>query len=276
MIEYAGDENLPFKTKKHDIESYCTFFSSQSLLRFPSHLRISWSRWRKNRLPKRRSAQMCPSHPSWIQNSSENGGQKRRGSHRDKAKRRKKPSRKSRWAVANVDVMMLMVLMDNLCAFHHDAWKKTLESMSIEQQKYDAWSVFVWVLPLKCCLLFTIHSWTPVFFCGLEGYVGISIIPMAAHRCIMDLSPARNAQIAGSFVLSLPWKKRQFRVILPTKHHWLSRCRSDGFLDHHQWWFVIFYLGGGFKDFLFSPPKLGKIPNLTNIFQLGWNHQLVM
>ena len=114
------------------------------------------------------------------------------------------------------------------------------------------------------------------FFYGLEGYVGISIIPMAAHRCIMDLSPARNAQIAGSFVLSLPWKKRQFRVILPTKHHWLSRCRSDGFLDHHQWWFVIFYLGGGFKDFLFSPPKLGKIPNLTNIFQLGWNHQLVI
>ena len=123
MIEYAGDENLPFKTKKHDIESYCTFWT-QSLLRFPSLFpRISWSRWR-HRLPKRRSAQMCPSHPSWIQNSSENGGQKRRGSHRDKAKRRKKPSRKSRWAVANVDVMMLMVLMDNLCAFHHDAWKK--------------------------------------------------------------------------------------------------------------------------------------------------------
>ena len=32
-------------------------------------------------------------------------------------------------------------------------------------------------------------------------------------------------------------------------------------------------LGGGFKYFLFSPP-LGKIPNLTNIFQTGWNHQL--
>ncbi len=32
-------------------------------------------------------------------------------------------------------------------------------------------------------------------------------------------------------------------------------------------------LGGGFKDFLFHP-YLGKIPNLTNIFQMGWNHQL--
>ena len=27
--------------------------------------------------------------------------------------------------------------------------------------------------------------------------------------------------------------------------------------------------GGGFKDFLFSPLKLGKIPNLTNIFEMG-------
>ena len=33
-------------------------------------------------------------------------------------------------------------------------------------------------------------------------------------------------------------------------------------------------LGGGFKNFYFHP-YLGKIPNLTNIFQMGWNHQLV-
>ena len=28
--------------------------------------------------------------------------------------------------------------------------------------------------------------------------------------------------------------------------------------------------------FLFSPRSLGKISNLTNIFQMGWNHQLVL
>ena len=28
-------------------------------------------------------------------------------------------------------------------------------------------------------------------------------------------------------------------------------------------------LGGGFKHFLFSPRNLGKISNLTNIFQMG-------
>ena len=34
-------------------------------------------------------------------------------------------------------------------------------------------------------------------------------------------------------------------------------------------------LGGGFKYVLFSPRTLGKIPILTNIFQMGWNHQPV-
>ena len=34
------------------------------------------------------------------------------------------------------------------------------------------------------------------------------------------------------------------------------------------------HLGGGFKCFLFSPRKLGKISHLTDIFQMGWfNHQ---
>ena len=37
----------------------------------------------------------------------------------------------------------------------------------------------------------------------------------------------------------------------------------------------LYYLGGGFKDFLFSPLQIGMISNLTNICQMGWNHQLV-
>ena len=37
---------------------------------------------------------------------------------------------------------------------------------------------------------------------------------------------------------------------------------------------LITNLGGGFKDFFFNP-YLGKWSNLTNIFQRGWNHQLV-
>ena len=34
------------------------------------------------------------------------------------------------------------------------------------------------------------------------------------------------------------------------------------------------FLGGGFK-YSFVHPYLGKWSNLTNIFQMGWNHQLV-
>ena len=37
------------------------------------------------------------------------------------------------------------------------------------------------------------------------------------------------------------------------------------------------FLGGGFKHVLFSPRKLGKIPILTHIFQMGrFNHQPVL
>ena len=39
-------------------------------------------------------------------------------------------------------------------------------------------------------------------------------------------------------------------------------------------WVQFYLVGGGFKHFLFSPPYSGKIPILTHIFQLGWNHQL--
>ena len=43
-----------------------------------------------------------------------------------------------------------------------------------------------------------------------------------------------------------------------------------------QMW-MVGYLGCGFKYVLFSPRKLGKIPNLANIFHTGWfNHQPVM
>ena len=34
------------------------------------------------------------------------------------------------------------------------------------------------------------------------------------------------------------------------------------------------HLGGGFKHFFYVQPHLGKWSNWTNIFQMGWNHQL--
>ena len=46
----------------------------------------------------------------------------------------------------------------------------------------------------------------------------------------------------------------------------------SGTIAVHVWQHI---LGGGFKYFLFSSRSLGKWSNLTNIFQMGWNHQVV-
>ena len=36
---------------------------------------------------------------------------------------------------------------------------------------------------------------------------------------------------------------------------------------------LIWLVAGGFKIFFIFHPYLGKIPILTKIFQMGWNHQ---
>ena len=45
---------------------------------------------------------------------------------------------------------------------------------------------------------------------------------------------------------------------------WLATCSSRG---PPRWWFPIFF---------YVHPYLGKIPILTNIFQMGWNHHLAI
>ena len=44
----------------------------------------------------------------------------------------------------------------------------------------------------------------------------------------------------------------------------------------HRTWVNHYFLGGWFQIFFCVHPYLGKIPILTNIFQMGWNHQLVL
>ena len=53
-------------------------------------------------------------------------------------------------------------------------------------------------------------------------------------------------------------------------------CGPSGFQRSDIWTLREKSLGGGFKYciFCFHPETLGKWSNLTNIFQLGWNHQL--
>ena len=60
-----------------------------------------------------------------------------------------------------------------------------------------------------------------------------------------------------------------------TRHQWIS-TESGGATPNE---FVVF-LGGGDKNWVvvsnifYFHPYLGKWSNLTNIFQMGWNHQL--
>ena len=60
--------------------------------------------------------------------------------------------------------------------------------------------------------------------------------------------------------ICIPWRIHGTIVYLPTIHH--ENQLNTG---TSRWWF---------QRFFYVHPYLGKIPNLTNIFQMGWNHQL--
>ena len=68
------------------------------------------------------------------------------------------------------------------------------------------------------------------------------------------------------------------------KDFWKFHPKMFGSFALFFWWEMIHdpiwrayfaNLGGGFRYFFFHP-YLGKWSNLTNIFQMGWNHQLEM
>ena len=68
------------------------------------------------------------------------------------------------------------------------------------------------------------------------------------------------------------------RISADTAHHW-DPVGSLGIHDFYatvQQPVVVIYRWCFFWYFSCSPRKLGKIPILTNIFQMGWNHQLVI
>ena len=60
-----------------------------------------------------------------------------------------------------------------------------------------------------------------------------------------------------------------------------NQCLLGDYMWLGHWWLLAICLlnhqqtnlGGGFKYFFYFQPYLGKIPILTNIFQMGWNHE---
>jgi len=51
-------------------------------------------------------------------------------------------------------------------------------------------------------------------------------------------------------------------------------CPMFGGAQSEIWFLPIWWLGGGNSKILYFHPYLGKIPILTSIFEMGWNHQL--
>ena len=64
------------------------------------------------------------------------------------------------------------------------------------------------------------------------------------------------------------WASGYSSIIMEVVFFQISLVISQNF--HHVRIFSWYNLGGGFKDFLFSPLP-GEWSNLTNIFQMGWN-----
>ena len=108
---------------------------------------------------------------------------------------------------------------------------------------------------------------------------------------IPEKSPAFYLAVFGSLMISrgfggdifFPKKKSFFHGVSSPESWMILKLQDFGvrfgiplaFPGGPIFRWSIVKLGGGFKCFLCSPRKLEKISNSTNIFQMGWNHQLV-
>ena len=77
-----------------------------------------------------------------------------------------------------------------------------------------------------------------------------------------------------------PWRKslgKSWKKVLLVNRDVFGNSETETFQVHVEIWVSLEETQqlGGFKRFIFCHPYLGKIPILTNIFQRGWNHQLV-
>ncbi len=88
--------------------------------------------------------------------------------------------------------------------------------------------------------------------------------------CNWRITKSRNRNYSAMILVVTVWQN----LFMLRSHRTLAlheQARKSKALQLGYW---SPYLGGGFKHFLFLPQSLGKWSNLTNIFQMGWNHQL--
>ena len=150
-------------------------------------------------------------------------------------------------------------------------------------------------------LTWWLYSWTPSTWMDLVNHFNQSFPPEKLRiwnqhwgvwfRCFSLFF------FLGDFQVNQPWKIRESTLFFETKigvpmERWkfnISHVQRMNLIGPGRWkrgWVNRVpdescpvpppekKRGGDFSDFLFSPRKLGKWSNLTNIFQLFWNHQL--
>ena len=101
-----------------------------------------------------------------------------------------------------------------------------------------------------------------VFFCWRVGTLRFSKLPCY----LADLIVSKESR--NRFVFGVPmdlWVDRQL----------LKWSTLLALLDDSCCFFSLYFLGGGNSNIFYFHPCLEKIPILTNIFQMGWNHQPV-
>ena len=134
------------------------------------------------------------------------------------------------------------------------------EMLEVPKNPFAKISPFCSIHPV--IVLHPVHPWlfTGVFpgvfpaVSGLEGFSKKKIHPRAlwALRCWEDFPGRISSGDWGSWCI-------------PTVQAGFTKAWDHGCLG-----------GVGFKYFLFSPRSLRKWSNLTNIFQMDWNHQQVV
>ena len=132
----------------------------------------------------------------------------------------------------------------------HSSWKMVAERF-----------LFFYIFPLQ---------FIPSAFCsrGCPPELQRNPTPSSPTKEAVKLTgwqPARSNEIGIKLYIAL-----KLVVLLWC---WLQMSLYHGEVSGGK--FFMGFLAGGLKHFLFSPRTLGKWSNLTNIFQMGWNHQLV-
>ena len=125
---------------------------------------------------------------------------------------------------------------------------------------------------------------TQMFFCNFHpeffsGKIFLAILTVQRHMFQMgwrwwfnqQLAAVQTAAISKRHDLAVRNSCCEKHVAIVQRSMGAMMFFFQGFEGCATWNHI---LGGGFK-YCYFHPYLGKWSNLTNIFQMGWNHQLV-